>query len=542
MSKMADSEGSCEKYSNISTVNTVNVNTTVCLECINYEEKLKQVNNELKSAEMIIQILQTELQSPRTMDTSCKINQIDTGEQDKNQTADKWNGVYVKTNSKKQKTKDRSNAINNTGLNYPIITSNRFTMLHNLKEYEGERDEQQTQDEQVRTYVTHKATGRRTSGQIIPTIVNGIAQYTGNRKLFTNKNKIRKHEILILGDSHARGCAAEVKHYLSNEFEVHGTTISGAEMEVIKASADKKVHQLTNKDVMVLWGGSNDVARNNSTEGLKMISKLITETKHTNVILLTVPHRHDLVPNSCVNIEVEVFNRRLYKDAERFKEVQIMEVVNERSYYTRHGQHLNLAGKDYMAKRITTMIEHILNNAKDPTRDERYRNIDPNSPNRQAPLMVPSSDPKVTVTRNKEDSDATTILNSPTTQDTKQVPQPLSNKVKKPTSGDAGLNLTIAQTPFNNDEEPPNEEDEEGGPSINQGDAEAGVACNNQGDTEVGVTSIYQDTLSDESNKKSEQVEAQNNNNTNEAKNTQSSSVLLRRNCLARRDPDFLWM
>ena len=108
--------------------------------------------------------------------------------------------------------------INITVLNYPIITSNRFTMLHNLKEYEGERNEQQTQDEQVRTYVTHKPTRRRTSGQIIPTIVNGIAQHTGNRKLFTNKNKIRKHEILILGDSHARGCAAEVKHSLSNDF------------------------------------------------------------------------------------------------------------------------------------------------------------------------------------------------------------------------------------------------------------------------------------------------------------------------------------
>jgi len=42
-------------------------------------------------------------------------------------------------------------------------------------------------------------------------------------------------------------------------------------------------------------------------------------------------------------------------------------------------------------------------------------------------------------------------------------------------------------------------------------------------------------------NKKSEQIEAQNN-NANDAKNTQTSPVLLRRNCLARRDPDFLWM
>jgi hypothetical protein len=486
----------------------------------------------------------------RTMDTSRKINQNANGEQDKKQTAETWNWVNAKTNSKKQKTNDTSNTIKNTSLNYPIITSNRFTMLHNLKEYEGERNEHQTQDEQDRMYVTHKSTRRRNFGQKIPTIVNGIAQHIDNRKPFINKNKIKKHKILILGDSHARGCATEVKHYLSNEFEVCRTTISGAGMKAIKASADKKIHQLTQKDVMVLWGGSNDVARNNSTEGLKMISKLLIETRHTNVILLTVPHRHDLVPNSCVNIEVEVFNRRLYKDAERFKEVQIMEVVNERSHYTRHGQHLNLTGKDYMAKRITTMIEHVLNDVKAHTREERHRNIDPNSPNHQAPLTVPSSDPKATVNRNKEDKGITTILISPTKQETKQVPQaPISNKIKKPISGEAGQNLTVSQAPCNNNKEPSKEDGEEGGSSINQGDAEVGVASNNQGVTEVGVlnsisipvTSSHQDTPFDESNKKNEQTEAQNN-NTHDAKNTQTSPILIRRNCLARRDPDFLWM
>jgi len=553
---MADSDDSCESYSNTSTINKVNANTSVCLKCSNYEDKLKEVNDELKSAEMIIQILQTELQSTRAMDTACKTNQIDISEQGKNQTAETVNWISAKANLKKQKMNDRSNKNNITSSNYPILTSNRFTILHNLNEYDGERNGHQTQEEQVCIYGTHKSTRRRTSGQIIPTIVNGIAQHTGKRKLFASKNKTRKHEIFILGDSHAKGCAAEVKHYLSNDFKVHGTTIPGAGMENIKAAADAKVNQLTNKDVMVLWGGSNDVARNNSTEGLKMISKLLTETKHTNVIVINVPHRHDLVPNSCVNIEVEVFNRRLYKDAERFKEVQIIEAVKERIYYTRHGQHLNSAGKDFMAKRITTMIEHLLNEAKVPTSDERHRNIEANSPNHQALLMVPSSDPKATVNGSNEGSSTTIIPNSPiatvngsnegrsTTiipnspikQDTKQVPQSPSIKIKNNTSEDAGQNLSGSQTPSNKDKEPSNGEAEVGESSKNQGDDEAGVSSNNQGDAEVGESSIYQDTPSDECNKKNEQIEAR------DAKNTQTSPILLRRNCLARRDPDFLWM
>jgi hypothetical protein len=128
------------------------------------------------------------------MDTSCKVNQTTTGEQDKNLTAETRNWIYAKTNSNKQKMDDRSNKVNITSSNYPIITSNRFTTLHNLKEYDEERNEHQTQDEQVRMYGTHKSTRRRTSGQKILTIVNGIAQHTGNRKLFASKNKIRKHE------------------------------------------------------------------------------------------------------------------------------------------------------------------------------------------------------------------------------------------------------------------------------------------------------------------------------------------------------------
>jgi hypothetical protein len=40
-------------------------------------------------------------------------------------------------------------------------------------------------------------------------------------------------------------------------------------MKTIKHTADAKVQQLTKKDVVVLWGGSNDIAKNNSLVGLK---------------------------------------------------------------------------------------------------------------------------------------------------------------------------------------------------------------------------------------------------------------------------------
>jgi hypothetical protein len=79
------------------------------------------------------------------------------------------------------------------------------------------------------------------------------------------------HEVLILGDSHARGCASEVKHQLNKEHEVFGFINPGSGMKYIKESAKMKMAQLTRQGIVVLWGSSNDVARNNSVVGMKHI-------------------------------------------------------------------------------------------------------------------------------------------------------------------------------------------------------------------------------------------------------------------------------
>jgi hypothetical protein len=117
--------------------------------------------------------------------------------------------------------------------------------------------------------------------------------------------------VLILGESHARGCASEVRNQLNNDNEVSGFINPGSEMKNIKESAKMKMVQLTNDDIVVLWGDSNDVARNNSVRGMKHRLDLLINSSHTNVILLSVPHRHDIISDSCVNREVEAFRSSL---------------------------------------------------------------------------------------------------------------------------------------------------------------------------------------------------------------------------------------
>jgi len=135
-------------------------------------------------------------------------------------------------------------------------------------------------------------------------------------------------------------------------------------------------------------------ATNNSLVGLKYILKFLIEANHTNVILLTAPHRHDLNINSCVNKEVEMFNRKLHQKAERLKKAEIIDVVNERSCYMRHGQHLNSTGKENMVKKITSVIKYILNSDKTPIKGKWYKDEEIDSPKHQAPQDATSSDPK----------------------------------------------------------------------------------------------------------------------------------------------------
>jgi hypothetical protein len=76
---------------------------------------------------------------------------------------------------------------------------------------------------------------------------------------------------------------------------------------------------------------------------------------------MSAPHRYDLIRNSCVNNEVEVFNRKLHKKLERFEKVEMIDVVSERNFYTKHGQHLNSGGKESMPQNTATTIECLLN-------------------------------------------------------------------------------------------------------------------------------------------------------------------------------------
>jgi hypothetical protein len=86
----------------------------------------------------------------------------------------------------------------------------------------------------------------------------------------------------------------------------------------------------------------------------------VETNKHTNIILMEVPHRYDLMQDLCVNKEVGKFNSKLRKCIKTHGNAEVIKVNSERKYYTKHGQHTNVIGKELMAKNIIEAVKHLL--------------------------------------------------------------------------------------------------------------------------------------------------------------------------------------
>ena len=121
-----------------------------------------------------------------------------------------------------------------------------------------------------------------------------------------------------------------------------------------------------------MGGGTCDVGQNESEKGLCQIRNLVENLKHT-VILMSVPYRHDLAPNSSVNHEVKVYNRKLKKHLKLHDKTCVLEVDTERVLFTRRGLHMNLKGKEHIAYKIIKTIKVILAKKKSVPINLKYK-------------------------------------------------------------------------------------------------------------------------------------------------------------------------
>ena len=108
-----------------------------------------------------------------------------------------------------------------------------------------------------------------------------------------------------------------------------------------------------------LWGGSNDIGKNNTNEALNLLMEFVTKHKELNIVIVNSPHRYDLVPTSCVNLEVEKFNRKLNKIMKLQTNVTKLKLELDRSHFTNHGLHLNFKGKNVVSQNLALVVKNL---------------------------------------------------------------------------------------------------------------------------------------------------------------------------------------
>ena len=76
----------------------------------------------------------------------------------------------------------------------------------------------------------------------------------------------------MTGDSHVRKCTTELQHKLGANYEVSSFVKPGPGKDSIVNTARDEIKKLRSEDVVVIWGGANDISRNNIKLAIKHVS------------------------------------------------------------------------------------------------------------------------------------------------------------------------------------------------------------------------------------------------------------------------------
>ena len=187
--------------------------------------------------------------------------------------------------------------------------------------------------------------------------------------------------VRIIGDSHLKGSAINIKQHLSSQFDVSSIIKPDAKTNQILDTQQNELKSLGKEDFLIVSTGTNDLDNplTNINNILAPLMTFINEWKHTNIVIVDVPNRHDLGHDSVSNSKkrkIVRYNEKLYRLLNPYSHVSIVEVSSNRDHYTKHGLHLNKYGKEELAKQIAVQINSAKGLAKSVDITEPYARLD----------------------------------------------------------------------------------------------------------------------------------------------------------------------
>ena len=322
---MADLEYHCSASTPDKSDNSALNPVSVCKFCTGHLSEIESLNSELQTPKRIIQLLQDDLNGIK--------NQLPCRDLSAPHVSDATN-CWKTTTTKTRKSSDQRyfpNSILNDQKPIPVIqTSNRFHVLHNLQDVQMETSQK-------------------------PNWTSG----TQRSKASTHSKKVSwmlrdkpLKKVTLIGDSHIWGLATELKNLMGQEYWISSTFMPGTGLRSITNLAKSEIATHSKCNTVIVCGGSNDASKNELQTGLNSINKFTNLRTNTSMMIISLPQRHDLSSNSCVNKEIFAFKRKLHKIMKNKELVKILDYNISREGYTRHRLHLNSTGKAMLAMQI----------------------------------------------------------------------------------------------------------------------------------------------------------------------------------------------
>jgi len=294
-------------------VNSMSNDTSLCdtsfLDFSDYEERIAQLEEEVKSLRLIVSLKDQEIEELK--EKTAEIEQKSTG---KDQSADDTKWKTVTKQSSQLPRRRYSDAVTNSWAEIP--TTNRFQPLQNPTDEERSLHE-----------------------------VNNIQQDQPKQ----GRKRQKKTKVLLLADSNGRYCSDKLRNGLGEDFEVCTIFKPSAKINQVIENVDHLTKDFTQQDVVIIHAGSNDLPLEdqetnlNISHGMQIIKDLSFRKK---VIVNSIPARFD---NFMLNQKVKTVNNLIEQSLDVGINKNI--VVNNhtermsKNLYARDGLHFNRGGK-----------------------------------------------------------------------------------------------------------------------------------------------------------------------------------------------------
>lgn len=191
--------------------------------------------------------------------------------------------------------------------------------------------------------------------------ISFLPLFTENSDDETDSSNQEKTKIVIFSDSHGKELKGRLGARLGDSFQVLCYPIPGGNFCEITETFKKNAEWLDESDYVIFMAGSNDITETKTAEHLVNnfpLRPFLSKQNLAHIFFTLIPFRFD---RPDLNEKIKQVNGLLMSTLSRNKDISFINIEDfSRSFYTKHGLHLNNKGKEILAQRLSSAINKLL--------------------------------------------------------------------------------------------------------------------------------------------------------------------------------------